>query len=155
MRAARVYTVAVPESKWKSWSKPLREVIMLKISKFLIATALATLIAAPALAQSLAYVGNSDAKFVGSGGVLDFHAACNDTFPGSQFCTSEDIIRGGARSPLSPTIRRGSTRLWWGLIPAPNSSFCTLGRRFPAGPVPLPSRVNVGRLVRQIWTGWL
>ena len=69
---------------------------MLKISKFLIATALATLIAAPALAQSLAYVGNSDAKFVGSGGVLDFHAACNDTFPGSQFCTSEDIIRGGA-----------------------------------------------------------
>jgi len=73
----------------------MREETMLKTTKFLIATALATLIAAPALAQSLAYVGNSDDKFVGSGGVLDFHAACDATFPGSQFCTSEDIIRGG------------------------------------------------------------
>ena len=68
---------------------------MLKTTRFLIATALATLIAAPALAQSLTYVGNSDEKFNGGGGVLDFHAACDETFPGSQFCTSEDIIRGG------------------------------------------------------------
>ena len=121
---------------------------MLKTTKFLIATALAMLIAAPALAQSLAYVGNSDDKFVGSGGVLDFHAACDATFPGSQFCTSEDIIRG-ARAPLLPTIRRGSTRLWWGLMSSTESSFCTLGRWFPLGPaLPLPSRVKVGRLVR-------
>ncbi len=68
---------------------------MLKTTKFLIATALATLIAAPALAQSLTYVGNSEAKFNGAGGVLDFHDACDETFPGSQFCSSEDIIRGG------------------------------------------------------------
>jgi hypothetical protein len=69
---------------------------MLKTTKFLIATALATLIAAPALAQSLTYVGNSEATFNVDRGVLNFHAACDDTFEDSQFCTSEDIIRGGA-----------------------------------------------------------
>jgi hypothetical protein len=68
---------------------------MLKTTKFLIATALATLIAAPALAQSLTYVGNSDETFTGRGGILAFHKACDATFPGSQFCTSEDIFRGG------------------------------------------------------------
>ena len=78
---------------------------MLKISKFLIATALATLIAAPALAQPLVCVGNSDEKFFGNGGILNFHAACHDTFPGSQFCTSEDIIRGGASPDLPPRVR--------------------------------------------------
>ena len=69
---------------------------MLKTSTFLIATALATLIAGSALAQSLAYVGNSGPPgFQGDGGVLAFHEACDIAFPGSQFCTSEDIVRGG------------------------------------------------------------
>ena len=74
---------------------------MLKTSTFLIATALATLFAAPALAQSLSYVGNAPTLGLGEVGVIRFHEACNDTFPGSQFCTTEDIIRGGA-SPAIP-----------------------------------------------------
>ncbi len=69
---------------------------MLKTTRFLIATALAMLIAAPALAQSLTYVGNSsDDQLTGGDGILAFHKACDATFSGSQFCTSEDSIRGG------------------------------------------------------------
>ena len=104
---------------------------MLKTIKFLIATALVTLIAAPALAQSLAYVGNSEATFNIDKGVLNFHAACDETFQGSQFCTSEDIIRGGGRFPWSQAMMPGSTRFRWVSIPSGESPFCTLGREFP------------------------
>ena len=84
---------------------------MLKTIKFLIATALAMLIAAPALAQSLVYVGNSDDDtLTGGDGILAFHKACDATFEDSQFCTSEDIIRGGF--PLRTRLS-GSTQSFW------------------------------------------
>ena len=74
---------------------------MRKVTKFLIATALTTLFAAPALAQSLAYVGITPDHLPANIGVVGFHDACDAAFPGSQFCTSEDIIRGGRQAPTT------------------------------------------------------
>ncbi len=89
---------------------------MLKTTRFLIATALAMLIAAPALAQSLVYVGNSDdGTLTGGDGILAFHKACDETFSGSQFCTSEDIIRG-AGFPLRTRLSASTQSFWVGTV---------------------------------------
>ena len=68
-----------------------------------ILAALTALITIPALAEPLKYVGFTSATFQGDQGVLGFHAACQAEIPGSQFCTSEDIIRSGNVPPGSLT----------------------------------------------------
>ena len=76
---------------------------MHRTTTFLIATALATLMAAPVWAKPLKYVGISAARFDGNAGIITFHAACDATFPGSQMCTSEDIILGGTDPGVETT----------------------------------------------------
>ena len=79
---------------------------MLRITKFFIAGALAIMIAAPASAQSLQYLGphtTDPAQFVqGNLGVLVYNDLCSAAFDGSQMCESIDVLRSGSPVPLGP-----------------------------------------------------
>ena len=81
---------------------------MLKTTKFLTATALAALIAAPANAETLEYLGPSFAAAPGDAGVLGFTALCEATYVGSQFCFSSDILRS-----LKVLSERSTTKGMW------------------------------------------
>jgi len=77
---------------------------MLRITNFLIAAALTALIAGPAAAQSLRYLGphSTDPNdFVfGNMGVNAYNDLCSDAFDGSQMCESIDVLRSGSSEPL-------------------------------------------------------
>ena len=81
---------------------------MIKITYLLIAAALAALIAGPASAQSIQYLGphtTDTNQFVdGSQGVLNYNDLCSAAFDGSQMCESIDILRSGSpvQSPFDP-----------------------------------------------------
>ena len=76
---------------------------MRKTTKLLIATVLATLLTAPAFADSLKYLGPSSATAQGDEGVLGFNALCQATFKSSQFCNSSDILRSGSIASATST----------------------------------------------------
>ena len=67
----------------------------MNIRKLLVTAALAALIAGPAYAQGVKYLGASNEKGIGTTGVLGFNALCRATFPGSHFCTTRDILESG------------------------------------------------------------
>ena len=79
---------------------------MFKITKFIIATAFAVLVAGPAYAQSVQYVGPSDDSALGDEGILGFNALCQATYgEGARFCTSGDILGSGSL-PATPATEQ-------------------------------------------------
>ena len=84
---------------------------MFKTTKFLFVTALATLLHAPAFGEPLQYIGPSNTSAPGNQGPLLKNQFCDDTFPGSQFCSSLDVLRGGGFPGPIPPI--GTPDLQW------------------------------------------
>ncbi len=69
---------------------------MFKITKFIVATAFAALIAG--CAQGIEFLGPSNDAADGNEGILGFNELCLDTFNKSLFCTSSHILRSGSTS---------------------------------------------------------
>ncbi len=68
---------------------------MRKTAEFLIATALAMLMAAPVSAYSVLDIGPSGANAEARSGLLGNTGSCLETFDGSQFCNAPVLARGG------------------------------------------------------------
>ena len=69
------------------------------------ALAIVMLTATPVLPQVLQYLGPSAGSCNGAGGLECMNQTCKETFPGSQVCTSEDIVRSGATGMPSASQR--------------------------------------------------
>lgn len=73
---------------------------MIKFTNMIIAAALTALIAAPASAQSIQYLGPHSTEMGetvnGGQGVLTYNELCREAFDGAQMCESIDILRSGS-----------------------------------------------------------
>ncbi len=68
---------------------------MRKTAEFLIATALAMLMAAPVSAYSVLDIGPSGANAEARSGLLGNTGSCLETFDGSQFCNAPVLAKSG------------------------------------------------------------
>ncbi len=86
---------------------------MRKTAEFLIATALAMLMAAPVSAYSVLDIGPSGANAEARSGLLGNSGSCLETFDGSQFCNAPVLAKSGDR--MKPLFR--SQRKVWNAPP--------------------------------------
>lgn len=63
-------------------------------------------VALPSIAQEVQYMGPSNNTTSSDMGVLTFNVMCEDTYPGSRFCTSKQILDSGSFAlPYSPNYQ--------------------------------------------------